>query len=373
MECDKIADVDAKFPDNVGMCKIDGFLRNYLCFKGVASCQHMESDFSTSEELKENDNETWGESETKVIKLFEQTLGVKNVKVEREHLLGSKDAKKPHIIMIKLLNNKDKFLLHELKHDLSCGDLVLTIRLETLKSNFHISYYKIKDSFKNKTANLFVDWDNHFISFAKPTKDEPVLLVLDNHESHINLDCYLLCRGNGIVLLSLPPHTSHRMQPLDLTYFGPLRSEYNRECDIFMAANIGRRITQYVVVELFTKAFNRLSNIEKVANGFRAAGIYPLNPTKFNDLFPITIITPETSLLDNIQSSKFLVNTINQSDNQAKSSEVLVNLSLNPSSVGLSPDMNVAPELVSIRSNQPISLLNIVSVPNLPKRKPEKI
>nr|XP_047138967.1 uncharacterized protein LOC124814907 [Hydra vulgaris] len=213
--------------------------------------------------------------------------------------------------------------------------------------------------------NLFVDWLNHFISFAKPTKDEPVLLILDNHEIHISFDCYLLCRGNAIVLLSLPPHTSHRMQPLDLTYFGPLKSAYNRECDIFMAANIGRRITQYEVVELFTKPFNRLSNIEKAANGFRAAGIYPLDPTKFNDFFPISIVTHETSLLDNIQSSE----SVQTSDTQAKSSEVLVNLSLNPSSVGLSPDVNIAPELVLNRSNQSISLLNIVSVPNLPKRK----
>ena len=217
--------------------------------------------------------------------------------------------------------------------------------------------------------NLFVDWLNHFMSFAKPTKDEPVLLILDNHESHISLDCFLLCRGNGIVLLSLPPHTSHRMQPLDLTYFGPLKSAYNRECEIFMAANVGRRITQYEIVELFTKAFNRLSNIEKAVNGFRGAGIYPLDPTKFNDLFPRSIVTPETSLLDNIMSSESQVNAMNQSDTQAKSSEVLVNLSLNPSSVSLSPDVNVSPELLPNRSNQSIPLLNIVSVPNLPKRK----
>lgn len=59
--------------------------------------------------------------------------------------------------------------------------------------------------------NLFVDWLHHFISFAKPTKEKPILLILDNHESHVSLDCYLLCRQNGIILLSLPPHTSHRM------------------------------------------------------------------------------------------------------------------------------------------------------------------
>ncbi|KAF2902498.1 hypothetical protein ILUMI_03688 [Ignelater luminosus] len=44
-----------------------------------------------------------------------------------------------------------------------------------------------------------------------------------------------------------------------------------------------RRITQYDVVELFTKAYNRISNIEKAASGFQAAVILPLNPNKFDD------------------------------------------------------------------------------------------
>ncbi|XP_065650357.1 protein unc-13 homolog C-like [Hydra vulgaris] len=57
--------------------------------------------------LKENENETWMESETKVIKVFEQTLGVKNVKIERAHRCGCRDAKKPRTIMIKLLDYKD--------------------------------------------------------------------------------------------------------------------------------------------------------------------------------------------------------------------------------------------------------------------------
>lgn len=133
--------------------------------------------------------------------------------------------------------------------------------------------------------NLFIHWLHHFISYAKPTVEEPILLVLDNHESHVSLACYLLCRQNGIVLLSLPPHTSHRMQPLDVTFFGPLKTAYNKECDLYMASNVGRRITQYEVVELFTKAFNRISNIEKAANGFRAAGIWPLDTTKFDEIF----------------------------------------------------------------------------------------
>ncbi|XP_045456865.1 MFS-type transporter clz9-like [Melitaea cinxia] len=47
--------------------------------------------------------------------------------------------------------------------------------------------------------NLFVDWLHHFISNAKPSVEKPILLVLDNHESHVSLACYLLCRKNGII------------------------------------------------------------------------------------------------------------------------------------------------------------------------------
>ncbi|XP_065645251.1 uncharacterized protein LOC136075744 [Hydra vulgaris] len=58
--------------------------------------------------IKENENETWSESETKVNKLFEETLGVENVRIERAHRSGRRDAKTPRTIIIKLLDYKDK-------------------------------------------------------------------------------------------------------------------------------------------------------------------------------------------------------------------------------------------------------------------------
>lgn len=118
----------------------------------------------------------------------------------------------------------------------------------------------------------------YFISYAKPSLEKPILLVLDNHETNVSLACCLICRQNGIVLLSLPPHTSHRLQPLDI-FWTP------QDCISYMASNVDRRITQYEIVELFTKAFNRINNIEKAANGFRAASIWPLATTKLDEQF----------------------------------------------------------------------------------------
>ncbi|RLU26169.1 hypothetical protein DMN91_002335 [Ooceraea biroi] len=111
------------------------------------------------------------------------------------------------------------------------------------------------------------------------------LLIGYNHESHISLEAYNYCRKNDIHLLTLPPHTSHRMQPLDLTFYSPLKNAYNKECESYMMNHPGQAITAFEIVGLFTKAFNRTANIEKAANGFKAAGIYPFNSGKFDELY----------------------------------------------------------------------------------------
>lgn len=80
---------------------------------------------------------------------------------------------------------------------------------------------------------LFLDWLQHFKKKVKPTQDEPVLLILDNHTSHISLQIYNFCKSNGIALLTLPPHTSHRLQPLDVTFFGPLKKNTTLSVRIF--------------------------------------------------------------------------------------------------------------------------------------------
>ncbi|CAG4949738.1 unnamed protein product [Parnassius apollo] len=36
-------------------------------------------------------------------------------------------------------------------------------------------------------SDLFVQWLNHFIQMVRPSKDVPVLLILDNHSSHLSL------------------------------------------------------------------------------------------------------------------------------------------------------------------------------------------
>jgi hypothetical protein len=81
------------------------------------------------------------------------------------------------------------------------------------------------------TKKLYVEWLDYFIKFCHSPKENPVLPITGNHESHISADAIDTARENGVTILHLPTHTSHKMQPLDKTVYGPLISFYNAACD----------------------------------------------------------------------------------------------------------------------------------------------
>ena len=56
------------------------------------------------------------------------------------------------------------------------------------------------------TAPCFLKYIRHFAKHAKPTPSSPVLLLLDNHESHISVPVLNFCKESGIVLMTFPPH-----------------------------------------------------------------------------------------------------------------------------------------------------------------------
>jgi hypothetical protein len=43
--------------------------------------------------------------------------------------------------------------------------------------------------------------------------------LLENHESHISISLINKAREAGILLLMIPPHTSHKLQSLDQTMY----------------------------------------------------------------------------------------------------------------------------------------------------------
>ena len=64
-------------------------------------------------------------------------------------------------------------------------------------------------------AKNFLEFLKHFIYHIKCSVGQPVLLLLDNHESHASIEAITFAKENGIIMLTFPPHTSHKLQPLD--------------------------------------------------------------------------------------------------------------------------------------------------------------
>ena len=66
---------------------------------------------------------------------------------------------------------------------------------------------------------LFFRWMQHFVAMVGCTKENQHILLADGHESHKSLQVISYAKENGVILITLPPHCTHRLQPLDRTFF----------------------------------------------------------------------------------------------------------------------------------------------------------
>lgn len=63
------------------------------------------------------------------------------------------------------------------------------------------------------TAELFLDVIKYFITFSKARPDNPVLLLIDNHESHMSIKVIDEAKNNGVHILTFPPYCSLGCSP----------------------------------------------------------------------------------------------------------------------------------------------------------------
>ena len=133
------------------------------------------------------------------------------------------------------------------------------------------------------SAACFTEFIKHFIKHTKRSKDRPVILILDNHDSHISIETIDLSKENGVILLTLPPHCSHKLQPLNRSVYSPFKTFYNQAANVFMVSHPGKTIIIYDVTELVGKADEQALIPRTVRSGFAASGIWPFNTDVFGE------------------------------------------------------------------------------------------
>lgn len=126
-------------------------------------------------------------------------------------------------------------------------------------------------------TEIFVEWLHHFAQYANSSEKNQILLILDNHSSHISLQAALFCRENYIHLLTIPPHASHKLQPLDKSFFDPLKIHFGAVVDQWLVNHPGECVTLAYMAELFRDAYLETASVEAATAGFEKCGIYPFN------------------------------------------------------------------------------------------------
>ena len=116
--------------------------------------------------------------------------------------------------------------------------------------------------------------------FPPETKDKPNnrirLLVLDGHSSHVNDKFFDQCDKLRIRVAILPPHSTHRLQPLDVGFFSPLSTAYTVIANQQYNAFEGRlRVNKSIFFGNFLRAWKKAVTEATIKSAWKKAGLIP--------------------------------------------------------------------------------------------------
>lgn len=138
-------------------------------------------------------------------------------------------------------------------------------------------------------APTFQDWFTKVVlPWAKKTEG-PKVIIGDNLSSHINIDVLQQCQRNNIRFVLLPPNTTHLTQPLDVSFFRPLKAAWRTILnDIKMKQPKLNCVDKCIFPQLLSKLMERIecNSKKNIQSGFRACGIYPFNPDEVYKKMP---------------------------------------------------------------------------------------
>jgi len=103
------------------------------------------------------------------------------------------------------------------------------------------------------------------------------LLVMDRHSSYITARFIAFCIEHSIKLLILPPHTSHVLQPLDVSVFSPLKRALAAETDALSRLSPSR-IQRVEWTEAYIRARAKALVLRNILSSWKATGLEPLSP-----------------------------------------------------------------------------------------------
>lgn len=103
--------------------------------------------------------------------------------------------------------------------------------------------------------------------------------------------------AHNIQLYQLPPHTTHRLQPLDVGVFGPLQKGWAERCDEILEET-GYPMEIHDVVKEYMAVRKESFKSETILQAWRKSGLRPLDPSIFTekDFAPSWVLSTQLHL-----------------------------------------------------------------------------
>ena len=214
-----------------------------------------------------------------------------------------------------------------------------------------------KDGWVNK--ELFLELGVNFVKFIKSlstSDNRKHVLLMDGHGSHLyNLEFLKLMTENNVEVFCFPPHTSHILQPADVSLFKSLKSHWTSEGLKFTKDTAGQKVGKQHFFRIFTPAWEKSATVVNIQAGFRSTGIFPFNPQAVK----------ETAFLPSLTTDNRNEEAAVQSGSVEPPKEVSSNVSSNeqPSCSTARPMVNSAAD--SEPMLQPPAIINYIQVTTL--------
>ncbi len=146
----------------------------------------------------------------------------------------------------------------------------------------HFAKYKPTGKFLHEKREIdqLLSRSHHLWFIYVPGK---CLFILDGAKCHFDISIVTTATSHDIELLCLPSNTTHKLQPLDKTLFGPLEKAWNDEVLTYWERDATRTLNKLEFCSIFSKAWARAATSRNVVCGFQVCGIYPYDPNRIRE------------------------------------------------------------------------------------------
>ena len=123
-------------------------------------------------------------------------------------------------------------------------------------------------------SDIIFDWAKKFVRETAHlrSKSEYLLLVIDAFAGHVQFRTLNYFKENRVVVLAMPAHSSHRLQPLDVSVFSAYKSYMQREIHKYSRSK--KVLDVFDVSICIRDAYSASHTTGNIVSGFRKSGIW---------------------------------------------------------------------------------------------------